>query len=115
MDLVHVPVARVHVLAVPVVPVAPVVRAGLVVRERVVLVVPVVPVHVRVVPVVRRWEVRVPVALAARVQVAPVAPVLVVPVVREAPVATGRMASAVHRARSRARVVVATWKSCNRS
>jgi hypothetical protein len=115
VDLVHVPVARVHVLAVPVVPVAPVVRAGLVVRERVVLVVPVAPVHVRVVPVVRRWVARVPVALVVRVPVVPVARALAVPVVRVGPVATDRTASAVRPARSRARVVVATWKSCNRS
>jgi hypothetical protein len=104
-----VPAVRVHV------PVDPVVRVGPAARARVVLVVPVARVHVPVVLAVRPWAVRAPVALAARVPAVPVAPALVVPVVLVGPVETGRMASAVHRARSPARVVVATWKSCNRS
>lgn len=90
--------------------------AALVAHVRVDPVVPVVPVaHVRVEPVVPPWVVRVRVALAARVPVAPVDPVLVVRVVPVVRVATDRTASVVHRARSRVRVVVATWTSCNRS
>ena len=68
-------------------------------------------------PAARPWVVRAPVVSVARVRVDPVvAPVdpehvLVAPVA----VATVRTASVAHRARSRVHVVVATWKSCNRS
>jgi hypothetical protein len=117
---VHVPVAQVHVLVALVAPVAPVhVPVGRVVRARAAPVDPVARVaRARVAPVVRRWVVRVPVALVVRapvVLVAPVVPERVVPVVQAVPVATGRTANVAHRARSRAHAAVATWKSCNRS
>ena len=79
--------------------------------------VPVVLALVPVVPAVRPWEVRVPAALVVRAPEVPAADpearvhVRVVP----AAVATDRTVSVVHRARSRVRVVAATWKSCNRS
>jgi len=111
-------VAQVHVPAAPA-RVAPVVPAVPVARVLVVQVARAVPVvRARVVPVVRPWVARAPVALAARVRVAPVVRVPAVPAVPVVPVgraATVRTASVVRRARSRAPVAVATWKSCNRS
>lgn len=105
----HVPVARARVA--PADPVALVPDPAALVR------VPADPVVLApVVPVVLRWEARVPVALAVR---APAAD----PVVREVPVvhapadpeATVRTVNVVRRARSRAPVDAGTWMSCNRS